>query len=127
MAFQENRQKVRFVLSPASLIFTFIPKSLIHFLHCLEANYILQNIFFNMGQPRPFSDYYCNAFYKLSYNRRIDNQLSISAPCSRGLSSRPGLTQQKEGIQSTHAPLLLGYLQAGVVTMAPTAVDKVSR
>ena len=42
------------------------------------------------------------------------------------MSSRPGLTQRREGVQGRCAPLSLGYLQAGVVTMAPTAVDTMS-
>ena len=50
-----------------------------------------------MGQPRPLSDYYSKAFYKLNYHRCIDDQFSISAACWRGLSSRPGLTQQWGG------------------------------
>ena len=33
------------------------------------------------ANPGLFLDYYCKAFYKLNYNRRIDNQLGISAPC----------------------------------------------
>ena len=73
-----------------------------------------------------FSDYYCKAFYKHDYNRHIDDQLAISAPCWLGVSSRPGLTQRQEGVQGRFAPPSLGYLQAGVVTMAPIAVDTMS-
>ena len=73
-----------------------------------------------------FSDYYCKAFYKHDYNRHIDDQLAISAPCWLGVPSRPGLTQRQEGVQGRFAPPSLGYLQAGVVTMAPIAVDTMS-
>ena len=72
-----------------------------------------------------FWDYYCT-FFKVKYNRRIDNQLGISRPCWRGLSSSPGFVQQQDGVQGRFAPLSLGYLQAGVVTLAPTAVDTMS-
>ena len=53
-------------------------------------------------------------------------KMGMSAPCWLGLSSRPGLTQRREGVQGRYAPLSLGYLQAGVVTMVPTAVDTMS-
>ena len=68
---------------------------------------------------------------KLYYNHEYNNKLltidwGISVSCWLGLSSRPGLTQRREGVQGRYAPLSLGYLQAGVVTMAPTAVDTMS-
>ena len=53
--------------------------------------------------------------------------MGMSAPCWLGLSSRPGFTQRREGVQGRYAPSSLGYLQAGVVTMVPTAVDTMSR
>ena len=31
--------------------------------------------------PGLFSGYYCKAFYNLNYNRHIDNQMGMSAPC----------------------------------------------
>ena len=42
-------------------------------------------------------------------------------PCWQGLSLRPRLTLRWEGVQGRFALSLLGYLQAGVVTMAPIA------
>ena len=61
-----------------------------------------------------------------SINRPIDDQLGISAPCRWGLSSRSRLNQQQEGVQGSFGPLSIGYLQAGVFAMAPTAVGLMS-
>ena len=51
-------------------------------------------VFFKYGPtPASFWIYFCRAFYKLNYNRRIDEQLGKSVSCWLGLSSLPGLTQ----------------------------------
>ena len=96
--------------------------------HCVTRK-LLKNYFFLSELVKIWANlslFYCKGFRTLHYYRCIDNQLGISAPCWRGQSSHPGLTQQREGVQGRFAPMSLGYLQARVVTMAPTAVDTMS-
>ena len=65
-------------------------------------------------------------FTKLNYFRYVDDELGMSTSCCLGLSSHPGLTQVPKGVQGRFAPMSVGYLKAGVVTMAATAVDTMS-
>ena len=71
--------------------------------------------------------YYFNKARQSKDNVHSDDQLGMSTSCWLGLSSCPGLAQQQEGVKGRFGMLSLGYLQAGVVTMVPTAIDTMSK